>query len=283
MTEGKQPTEGQAGPVCEPGTGCPICRVLWPTSTVGKIIVLAVLLAAAVAAAWSYFLRPDVDRAFAEYETLKRAGRQDEASEALDGVVLAAIRLYRERRFEESRRLFERIIEREPDQPLVLNYLGLLEGALGEEEKSIRYFRKAVEIDPLSSQPYWNLALVYYNRKDYPACETELRLAMKYARLKSQYRLLYALCAVEQKQEEQVIVTRLKETVLAAVSQAQSVNPEDLRPGGSLAAVFAETAKRLAEHGDTFGYDKLAELSTTSSKKDVRDFAARLLARRPRY
>ncbi len=283
MTGSKQPTDEKTAAPCEGADRCPLCRILWPSSGVGKLIVLVVLLVAVASAGSVYLFRPDVDRELARYDALKRAGRDDEAAKVLDKVIRAGIELYEGKRFKESIRVFEKVIEREPKKPLVLNYLGLMVGGLGDEEKAIGYFKKAIEVDPLSPQPYWNLAHIdFFVKKDYPACEKQLRKAMRYAVLKAQYRLLYALCAVERKLDERVIIDRLKDTVRVAVNQANSVRPEDLRPGSSLSKVLAEAAKRLASYGDEFGYKRLERLATEARTEEVRAFAERLLAGRGR-
>lgn len=281
MKEEKLP-KGVPEDASEPGAACPVCRLLWPCSAVGKLlVVLAVLVCVlAVMAAVRWWPVSSVEKQLGRYDKLKTAGREDDAAKALGRVVEQGMELYEQKRFTESIAVFEKVLERAPDKPIVLNYLGLMVGDLGEEERAVGYFKKAIEVDPLTAQHYWNLALIYYNRKDYEATEVQLREAMKYARLKSQYRLLYAFCAEERALPNDVIVARLRGVVDAAEAQAHSVKGEYLSADGSLAKVWREAAKRLAAHGDEYGYGKLRKVAADSPKPEVRAFAQMLLAGR---
>ena len=247
--------EGQANQECT--SRCPICRLLWPGSTAGKLIVLVVLLVVAGAVLAWQLLRTDIDGLMRRGMRLYEAGRLDAAAET-----------------------FDEVLRRDPNRPLALDYLGLIALKSHDVEKAIRYRKMAAEMDPLSPQHFWNLAHIYFFvKKDYSACEEPLRRAMSLAP-KAQYHLLYALCAVERKLDRRVIIDRLKNTVRVGVNQANSMKPEDLEPQSSLSKVLAEAAKRLASYGDDYGYDRLQQLATEARTKEVRAFAARLLADR---
>jgi tetratricopeptide (TPR) repeat protein len=222
-------------------------------------------------------LRSDVDQTFGRYDEFKAVGNDEDAAKALGRLITAAERLYQAKRFAEATRVFEEVLRREPDQPLVLSYLGILATDRHQEDQAIRYFRRAIELDPLTPQHYWNLAHIYFNRKDYFACEEELQPALRLG-LKAQYRLLYALCAIGRGLPEQIVVRRLRDVVSVAESQMLSMKPEELTPDGSLGRVLQHATRLLASHGDNFGYDRLRKLTRESQSSTVRKFARQLLS-----
>lgn len=254
MTEEKQLQPESAPNTCVEKAECPLCCGLWPSSAAGKVIILVVLAAAAGVILTVQLLRTDVDALMAE-----------------------GVRLFGEKRFEEAERTFEKVIEHDPNRPLALDYLGLLALKGGDVEQSILWRRRAAEIDPLTHQHFWNLAHIYFFiKKDYAACEEQLRRAMRLVH-NAQYHLLYALCAVKRKLPDAVVVGRLRNVILAAEGQAHNLKPERLTVDGSFAAWWKEAAKRLAARGDRFGYDRLKELAEKSPKREVREFAKKLL------
>ena len=169
------------------------------------------------------------------------------------------------------------MLRRDPKQPLVLGYLGILAADRHQDDAAIGYFRKAIGLDPLTPQNYWNIAHIYFNRKDYMACEAELQPALRLG-IKAQYRLLYALCAIGRGLPKDIIVRRLRDVVTVAEGQMSGMLPEELTPDGSLGRVLQHAARLLAGHGDNFGYDRLKKLARESPSGDVRKFARQVLA-----
>jgi len=245
------------------------------TLLLASVLLLLLLFLGVLAA--RRLLRSDVDRTLGRYDDLRAAGNQKEAVKALGELITAAERLYQEKRFAEATRVFEEVLRREPRQPLVLGYLGILAADGHQDEKAIAYFRRAIEVDPLTPQNYWNIAHIYFNRKDYFACEEELQPALRLG-LKAQYRLLYALCAIGRGLPSEIVVRRLRDVVTVAETQMLSLNPEELTTDGSLGRVLQHATRLLASHGDNFGYDRLRRLARESPKKEVRTFARQLLA-----
>ena len=258
MAEEKRVQGDRGSPPCgtpqsKAGPGCPICSCLWPRATAGKVVVLVVLLAVA-AVLLVRLLRPSVD-----------------------DLMTRGMTLYDEKRYDEAARVFEDVLRRNPKRPLALDYLGLIALRSGDVDKAILYRKKAAEFDPLTPQHHWNLAhLYFYVKKDYVACEQELEKAMQLAP-QAQYRLLYALCAVELRKPEDVIIRRLRDVIRVAEVQVYSLKPEQLTADGPFATWWKEAAKRLGDRGDRYGYERLRQLSVVSAKPEVREFARGLI------
>jgi|GEM_PF-6326488 tetratricopeptide (TPR) repeat protein len=240
----------------------------------GAFLVLLLFLGALAA---RRLLRTDVDQTILQYDELKAAGKEEEASKALDRLIAEAEGLYNKKRFTEATRVFDEVLRREPKQPLVLGYLGVLAADRHEDEKALGYFRKAIEVDPLTPQNYWNIARIYYNRKDYFRCEQELQPALQLG-LKAQYRLIYALCAIGRGLAKDIIVRRLRDVITVAEGQMVGLTPEEMTPDGSLGRVLQHTTRLLASHGDNFGYDQLRRLSRESPSSEVRKFTRQVLS-----
>jgi tetratricopeptide (TPR) repeat protein len=246
-------------------------------------VLLAILIVVAAVGAVFLALRlmpTDVSKALAKWEKLKAAGKNDEAEKAMGEVLDAGEKLYREKRFDEATRVFEQVIEKDPRRPSALNYLGVMARDRHDDAKAIEYFKKAAEVDPLSPMYYYDLALIYFERKDYDYCETQLHSAMRVSN-KAQYRMLYALCAIQRKDGDEVIKKRLRDTIDSGVAQANGAPVEDLAPDAPLRAVWKKAAEMLAERGDSYGWDKLKSLSTEAKKAEARAFAKKLLAEKP--
>jgi tetratricopeptide (TPR) repeat protein len=263
-----------------PGTGAPSGaparrRPDWSTLLLGAAF-LALLVFLGVLAAHR-LLRTDVDRTIVQYDALRAAGNEAEAERALGRLITAGEQLYREKRFGEATRVFEEVLRRRPGQSLVLGYLGVLAADRHQDDAAIGYFKRAIEADPLTPQNYWNLAHIYFNRREYFLCEEQLQPALRLG-LKAQYRLLYALCAIGRGLPKEIVVRRLREVVSVAEPQMIEMKPEELAPEGSLGRVLQHATRLLASHGDNFGYDRLRKIARESPSKDARTFARRLLA-----
>lgn len=253
MTEDDQAPRMENGTAeCTPESACPICAVV--ASRAGRWFLLLAVVVAGAFGVWRWLGGSEVD-----------------------ALLVSGEAQYQAREFDEAVRTFEEVIRRDPNQPLALSYLGIIARDRGEDDQAVRYFTRAAEVDPNTPQHHWNLACLHYEkRKDYVACEQALQQAMKLG-FKAQYRLLYALCAVERGLPEDVIVKRLKDTVSVAEGQAHSLPVEALAEDGSLARVWKEAARRLMSYGNDFGYKRLEYQAAQSEKAEVRAFAKRLL------
>ena len=251
------------------------------SSRTGIVIVVAVALAALAVVAAYEMMKSDLAKAMDRYDSLRVAGKRDEASKVMEEVIGAGMQLYQEQRVDEAQRAFEWADSREPKKPLVLSYLGLIAKYHRNTDKAVEYFRKATEVDPLSPMHFYNLALIDFDRKDYAACEAQLQDAIRLSPVKCQYRWLYAVCAIEGKLPADAVRSRLHDVVAAAVLQATAVGEQDLTSAGkgSLSWVCREAARRLSAMDDDFGWQELRKLAADAKKKpEVRDFAKRLLA-----
>lgn len=268
---------GPAGP-CPSDGGCPCCRGWWPKSGLGKAVILIVALAALGVVVAYETMRSDLAKLDARYEGLKAAGRHDAAAKAMGEIVDAADALYRARRFDDAARAFEWVASKDPKRALALERLGVMARDRGDADKAVEWFTRAAEVDPLSPQHAYNLALIHYARKDYAACETRLRDAMKLSPVKSQYRLLFAFCAQEMKQPSDIVKKRYRDVIDAVEAQAHVVGKEELAPDGSLARVWKTAADRLAALNDAYGRDRMKKLAADAKRPETREFAKKLLA-----
>ena len=235
----------------------------------------------------------------AKWEKLSSDAQTEEAAKVMLEIRGAAVEIYNQRKFDEARKAFEWIVAKDPKCGMALNFLGLMERSRAETEarkadeaqgikppappkalpnydKAIDFFRRAELADPLTPTYYYNLALLYYQQKNYADCEKQVQQAMKTG-LKAQYHFLYVRCAEEAKQPPEVVKRRLHDTVSCAEAQAYSVTPGDLAPDGSLAWIWKESARKLAEAGDDYGWERIRKASTGAAKPEVREFAKSLL------
>ena len=77
-----------------------------------------------------------------------------------------ALRLHKEGKLEEAERLYLKFLEKNPNNPDTLNFLGLLKFAQQNFDEAEKYLKQAIEVLP---DPYFyeNLAKVYSEKKDY--------------------------------------------------------------------------------------------------------------------
>ena len=269
------------GASCGAG-GCPICRGLWPSSGWGKGVVLIAALAALGLVIAFETMRSDVEKLKARYEGLKAAGEKDEAAKVMAEIVDYGDRCHREKRADEAVAVFEWVVAKEPKRGYAMSRLGTIARDRGQADKAVAWFKRAIEVDPMSAEHYWNLAhLYYFERKDYAACEENLKEAMKLAPVKSQYRLLYAFCAQEMKQPSDIVTKRYRDVVDAVAAQALILSRDELAPGGSVATVWKTATDRLAAFKDSYGRDRMKKLAAEAKKPEAREFAKMLLAEKP--
>jgi Flp pilus assembly protein TadD len=80
---------------------------------------------------------------------------QEQAREPLRGAEKAES----EGHYTEAARLYEDLIRRVPDSPLLLDHLGVLYAGLGRYPEAIAAYRKALNFDPHSASLMTNLGL----------------------------------------------------------------------------------------------------------------------------
>ena len=76
-----------------------------------------------------------------------------------DLIFSQALKLHEAGRFDEAERLYRQILETAPENPDVLNLLGLVAQAKGIHEEAISLFDQAVRISPQHAPYCFNLAL----------------------------------------------------------------------------------------------------------------------------
>ncbi len=84
------------------------------------------------------------------------------------------------KRYTEALAAFIQSDELAPDEPCVLDSLGRTYDALGNTDKAVEYFRRAIRVDPTMFESYNNLGTIYFKAEDYKTASglfiTALRL-----------------------------------------------------------------------------------------------------------
>ncbi len=79
-----------------------------------------------------------------------------------------------------SEEVCKNLVSMELDIPTVLNMYGICLVNKGDYDNSIKYFRKAIEINPAYGAAYCNIAKAYYAKEDYDGMLQNLKWAEKY-------------------------------------------------------------------------------------------------------
>ena len=72
-----------------------------------------------------------------------------------------AVGHHRAGRFDEAEKLYHKIIDRHPEQPDALNFLGVLASQRGTHEKAIDFLRRAITVNRRKPTYHYNLGLAY--------------------------------------------------------------------------------------------------------------------------
>src|SRR5262249_20777233 len=83
-------------------------------------------------------------------------------------------------RYDEAARLYAQLVEREPeDGGLRASYAGAL-GALGRYDEALKQLERAVALDPLNPEAYYNQGLIHERRGERDAAIAAYRSALRY-------------------------------------------------------------------------------------------------------
>lgn len=82
------------------------------------------------------------------------------------------------KQYAEARESLLRASEIAPDEPFVFDALGRASDKLGDSESAVKYFKRALEINPSAFESLNNLGTVYFNRKDYQSAERSFQAAL---------------------------------------------------------------------------------------------------------
>jgi tetratricopeptide (TPR) repeat protein len=111
-------------------------------------------------------------------ERLQQLGYLDAVSPTSERNMAA--NLFESGRFQESVELYERLVEKDSDDGAVLaSYAGAL-GALGRYEEALVALGRAIELDPLNAEAYYNRGLVYEKQGQRDEALAEYRTALRY-------------------------------------------------------------------------------------------------------
>jgi tetratricopeptide (TPR) repeat protein len=86
----------------------------------------------------------------------------------------------RQKHFEPAEQLFRQSLELEPDNAMVLNYLGYMLADKGKQlPEALKMIRKAVELEPMSGAYLDSLGWAYFRMGEYELAEENLRQAVE--------------------------------------------------------------------------------------------------------
>ena len=92
--------------------------------------------------------------------------------------------------------LIEKVVEKDPNNPVLYYNLGVTTAEMGDTEKAMEYYKKAIELDPTMINAYNNLALMTIDKRA-PIVEEMNSLGMtaadnkKYAALEEEIKVIY--------------------------------------------------------------------------------------------
>jgi len=108
------------------------------------------------------------------YNTLLNYGFRN--LKVLHGLAMAS---FKEQMYDESQEYFQIILKSEPNNKVVLDYLGRTKLAKNKHRKAIRYFEKSLRIEPRNPLILENIAYCYYNIGDYDKSYEAYRAAFE--------------------------------------------------------------------------------------------------------
>jgi len=76
-------------------------------------------------------------------------------------------RLYLQNNYHEALHIFEKLSLLSKDNPVVLNNIGICFMSLGNTKRAMKYFEKALKINPDAVEPNYNIANLNYNSENY--------------------------------------------------------------------------------------------------------------------
>jgi len=84
----------------------------------------------------------------------------------LQEIIDIALKYQLEGNIKEAEKIYKTILEKSPDNPYVLHYMGLIFSTQGKHELAIQYISRAISINPDILQPNYNLGLLFYERQN---------------------------------------------------------------------------------------------------------------------
>ena len=147
---------------------------------------------------------------------------------------------------EEARTVCQQLYD--PDNADRLTTLGTMYGQHGDLEDALKCFKRAAELEQQSPQTQYNLALTYYQLKDFAQARAPLEESLKRWPDLFQLNALYGAVLVELGDEA---------TAYKALHRAVELNPQDSGTADLLYATslrLAQKAEEKKEYSDSLGY-----------------------------
>ena len=92
---------------------------------------------------------------------------------------MAGIFYLEDGQYERARAHFERVAREKPDHEFAVYNLGVVAETLGNPDQAIRYYRRALDIDPGYAEPHNNLGVLLAGRGEPGGAEKHFRAALK--------------------------------------------------------------------------------------------------------
>ncbi len=103
-------------------------------------------------------------------------------TEGLTEIYEEAKRLFEEGKYDEAEPLLKTIIQEKPTYADVLNKLGFIENLKGNLEEAVKYFQRAITINPRYTEASLNLAITYNELGEFKKAEEVMAMAAQIAR-----------------------------------------------------------------------------------------------------
>jgi serine/threonine protein kinase/Flp pilus assembly protein TadD len=151
------------------------------------------------------------------------------SSSAIDSDLEQVATLMNQGQFAEAEALARQVIERDPNNALAYNELGVSVGSQGRTDESEQHYRRAIELDPSFARAYENLGFNLINKERFAEAESTSRRAAELE--PNNVTALNNLGAALEGQQ------RFDEAV-SAYRQAVALEPDDPMPYSNLASVL---------------------------------------------
>ncbi|MCW3491328.1 tetratricopeptide repeat protein [Dethiobacter alkaliphilus] len=122
-----------------------------------------------------------------------------------DALLQHGIRAYNEGQIDQAFLRFQQASEIRPNDATTHYMLAQSLEAMGREDEAMEHYQQTIELNPAKAAPYYNLAVIYNRRKDLPAAEAQLILALRQQRNFHGARLMLGGIYHEQEKYEEAV------------------------------------------------------------------------------
>ncbi len=142
-----------------------------------------------------------------------------------EGEMAKGMVFYHQKRFDEAKRIFEKLIEKKDDYYPAFHWLGVIAEITNEGNAAIKYFKRAAEIKPYSEEPWLHIEMTYRRKGDLKSSRSALKKKLELVTKK-----------IEANSEDGIALSRAatsyaslgdKNATLDALKRVQKIAPND--------------------------------------------------------